>query len=685
MMQCDFSDVGEALRKCLFIGMVMLLLASAHAPLWAKDDQILAAQDLSEMSIEDLMNMEITSAGKKAQKLSEAAAAVFVITQEDIRRSGATSIPEMLRMVPGLEVARNDADIWAVSSRGFNGRLANKLLVLMDGRSVYTPLYSGVFWDLQDTVLDDVERIEVIRGPGATLWGANAVNGVINIITKHARDTTGGLASVTAGSEEREGAFRLGGKIGAATYFRMYAKNFKRDSGIDEDGQDTYDAWDHLRSGFRIDSGQGDDQLTVQGDAYTGEEGQTVVIPNLMPPYAQTFNETITARGGNLITRWRRIISTTSELSLQFYYDRTELFTTLLNDRRNTYDLDLQHSFSLGERQGIIWGLGYRRTSDNITNSFGASFDPEKRRDTLTSAFVQDDITLVKDRLRLTLGTKFEHNDYTGRELQPNGRILWTPKENHSVWAAVSRAVRTPSRAEHDAFLVSQVLPPGYIQAYPLPVVIAMQGDDSFDSEELNAYELGYRFQPLEQLAVDIATFYNDYDKLRTITTGDPYLVTGLMPYVVVPVLAGNDMKGHTYGAEVAVDWRVMDWWKLQGAFTYTQMRLDEPDDATTTSPGLSNGETPHQQYSLRSTLNPHRDVDFDLWVRHVSRLPDQDVKAYTTLDVRFAYRPVAGIEISLVGQNLLSRSHEEFSPEIVDTMPSEVERSAYGKLTWKF
>ena len=637
--------------------------------------------ELSKLTFEDLMNLEITSVSRKAQKMSEAAAAIFVITNQDLRRSGVTSIPEALRMVPGLQVARIDATKWAITSRGFNGRFANKLLVLIDGRSVYTPLYSGVFWDIQDTLLEDVERIEVIRGPGTTLWGANAVNGVINIITKQAKETQGGLVTAGTGTEERGfGSVRYGAKLNDDTCYRVYAKYFDRDSGVDG-----VDNWHVVRGGFRMDwEPANGNSLTLQGDIYDNTTGIRLTVASLTDPYTLTFDESIESTGANLLSRWKRTISGTSDILLQLYYDWDERNTPLMNYTRDTFDIDFQHRFSLSERQSVIWGLGYRFISDNINNTFSVSFHPDSRDDNLFSAFLQDEIILVEDRLHLTLGSKFEHNDYTGFEIQPNARLIWTPHSQHSVWMSVSRAVRTPSRADEDRRINQKVFPPG---TYASQIVVrSLLGNNDFESEELIAYELGYRVQPMDRLSLDIAAFFNDYDNLRTYESGEPFYETSPSPpHLVIPITADNKMEGETYGVELAANWQALDWWRLQAAYTYLQIQLHLAGDSKCILEKRTEGENPHHQVSFRSSMDMSRDLEFDLWIRYADNLPSQDIGSYITLDARLSWRPHKNIELSIVGQNLLDSNHPEFQPELINTFPSEVERSVYGKITWSF
>jgi iron complex outermembrane receptor protein len=676
------NGTRKQVSPCIVVLSLLFMTVVSGTALAAND-----GPDLLDMSLEDLMNIEITSVSKKPQKLSAAASAVFVITQEDIRRSGATSIPEVLRMVPGLQVARIDANIWAVTARGFNGRFANKLLVLMDGRSLYTPLYSGVYWDEKDTLLEDVDRIEVIRGPGATLWGANAVNGVINIITKQAKDTQGALVSGGVGTEEQGfGGVRYGGKVGDHAYYRIYAKYFNRDGGVDAFGDDTADDWDTLRAGFRADWQVGaDDQMTLLGDVYNGNESETYQELSLLPPFEVTIQQESDVTGGNLLGRWTRTLSDTSDMELQLYFDREESDTDVLATINNTFDVNLQHRFSLGKRQEIIWGLGYRFSSDDFRNTFNISINPDSRHDQLFSLFIQDEITLLKD-LHLTVGSKFEDNDYTGLEIQPSVRVMWTPKERHSVWAAVSRAVRTPSRSEHDIRINSGVLPPDVLFPGSPPAVTALFGDRGFESEELLAYELGYRVQPMDKLSLDVAAFYSDYSDLRTFELGEIFPEASPSPeHLVIPLRVDNKMDGRTYGIELAAEWRVSDRWQLKAAYTYLQEQLRLDGDSQDISSEDGEGENPHNQLSLRSCMDLPRNVEFDLWARYVDNLPSQDVGSYVTLDARLSWRPRYDLELSLVGQNLLDDHHPEFTPEIIDTSSSEVERSVYGKVTWQF
>ncbi len=620
-------------------------------------------RDLTELSLEELMDVEVTSVSKKPQKLSEVAAAVFVISGEDIRRSGVNSIPEALRMAPGLQVARIDANKWAISSRGFNGRFANKLLVLIDGRSVYTTLTGGVYWDVQDTLLEDIERIEVIRGPGAALWGANAVNGVINIITKEAKNTQGGLLLAGVGTEERGIAgVRYGGSFGEHTHYRVYGKVFNRDGGKYVSGDDSHDNWDGMHAGFRMDisEGKGDD-FTLQGDVYHGESDERAWKDSLK---VSTFELDSDNFGANLLGRWTRRLSSTDEMAFQLYYDRATRennYTGFI--RLDTIDLDFQHRLAFNECNEVVWGVGYRSVRDDLTHTPFLYYDPESSNRDLFSGFIQDDISLIEDRLCLTVGSKFEYNDYTGFEVQPGIRMIWAFRDRQSVWAAVSRAVRTPSRVEQE----------GRVTTIEGPPTVYLYGGDHMKSEEVTAFEVGYRIRTMGQWSVDLATFYNIYDRLRTFEWLGPL------------VLGGNKMKGKTYGLETSFDWNATKYCRIQASYTYLRMNLQPYGDSTDLTAANTDGDCPRHQVSIRSSVDLGGNVEIDGWVRYVGEMPYQNVEEYVTLDVRLCWGLLQNIDLSIVGQNLLDSRHPEFEAEIVNALPTEIERSVYGKATWRF
>lgn len=684
-MSSTNPQTGVSIRQALSLVLVALLLVPSSFAAPQQSD----IPDVTAMSMEDLMNMQVTSVSKRSQKLADAAAAVFVITQDDIRRSGATNIPEALRMVPGIQVARIDENKWAIASRGFNGRFDNKLLVLIDGRSVYTPLFSGVYWNVQDVMLEDVDRIEVIRGPGATLWGANAVDGVINIITKSAQSTQNAVVTAGGGTEERGATnVRYGGKLNKDTYYRAYGKYFNFGPSVypatDITANDNWDAW---RGGFRTDwSPSGPNSVTLQGDVHRSKFGETLTIPSLTAPFSDTFPNQGSFSGGNILGRWNHSFAS-SQMSLQMYYDHTKLIDdSLFSDHQNIFDIDFQHSFHPGSNHEVVWGLGYRAINDNNDSSFTVAIKPNQLTLNQFSAFAQDEISFADRRLRLTLGSKLEHNDFTGFEVEPNARLLWNLTKTQSVWTAVSRAVRTPAITEEGLQLNSGVIPPGGPgNPTPLPAVVAIMGNHNFQSEDLLAYELGYRMQVSSNFSADIATFYNQYSHLRTAEPGLPLIEGNPIPTdVVVPFYAANNMGGGTYGGEIFGDWRVLPKWRLLGSYSYLQMSLRKNSDSLDPLPDNPAGSSPHNQVYLRSSLDLGRHFEHDFVVRHVGSLPGLNIASYNSLDMHLSWKAASGVELSVGSQNLLNNRHLEFIPDFINTAPTEVKRTVYGQITWR-
>jgi len=684
-----FEPIRLLRTHLLYLAMGILLCSGQG---WADQPSLgpTTQEEVLELSLEDLLNVEVTSVSKKAQSLSDAAAAIFVITKDDLRRSGVTNIPDALRMVPGLNIARIDSNKWADGSRGFSGLYAYKLLVLIDGRSVQSALFSGVQWEVQDVMLEDVERIEVIRGPGATLWGTNAVSGVINIITKHTAETQGSLLTLGAGSEERGfGGVRYGMVLGESTYGRVYFKGLKRDEFVHRRGGYAGDDWDMLRSGFRVDSRLSDcNAMTIQGDIYKGNISQTLELATVAAPFSYTIHDKADVSGRNLVARWQHTLSSTSEFTIQAYYDMSDRDEAFEREVRDTFDIDLQHRFALGERHDIIWGLEYQYTSDDITNSPIMTFDPDSSSDNLFGAFMQDEITLMEDRLWLTLGSKFERNHFTDSkiEIQPNVRLLWAPHRKHRFWTAISKAVRTSSRAENDIWLFNIVVPPFslYNDSY-FPLAITIVGDSDCDSTDLWAYELGYRVLPAIRLSLDLAAFYHAYDGLRTLEKGAS---SSQDTHIEQQLMFANNLKGEAYGAELTTVWQAFDWWRLDLAYSYLNTHID----IRSILDKLQNTDGPRHQVSLRSAINIRKEVDLDIWLRYVDEvkvvnsrdLSRLKIDGYITLDVRLAWRPCDNVEISLVGQNLVDDEHMEYV-QVNFTLPTQIERSVYGKLTWRF
>jgi iron complex outermembrane receptor protein len=672
-----------------FASLLATLMAAAPAN---------AGSDLLQLSLRDLMDIQITSVSKKAEPLSGAAAAVFVITQEDIRRSGMTSIPELLRLVPGMQVAQIDANVWAISARGFNGRWSNKLLVLIDGRSVYTPLFSGVYWDTQDTLLEDIERIEVIRGPGGSLWGTNAVNGVINIITQHARESRETLVAARAGDTETGVSLRYGGTLGDAGWFRVFAKTTDHDGYAAGDQGPVHDAYDQWRTGFRADWQIGSrDALTLQGEHYDGHSGQTVGNLSDLLAEAQFSDDTIDVSGHHLMMRWRRDFSEASDMELRAYYDRAERDDLILAQDIRTLDVELRHRFAFGERQEINWGLSYRRLDDRIDDTFTVQFDMTDVVTETYAAFVQDEIAL-RDDLRLTLGSKFEHNDYSGLEVQPSARIVWSASGRQTVWGALSRAVRSPGRTDHGirinvATFSSPFVDPDGPGPLPAgaPTLISILGSEDVNSEEVLAFEIGYRAQPVPAFSLDMAFFYNDYDELLTFETDFGLETVPAPAHALIGRTFDNRMQGTTYGVDLTGKWQVTPGWRLLAGYSLLKedFRLDPDSTDTGADAELEDGSSGHR-WSLQSQWQISDRLELDASLLHVDSIvvrsgtgPSSRIPAYERLDLRLGWRPSANLELSLVGQNLLEEAHLEYVS--LDILSSTVARTVYGRVSYEF
>jgi iron complex outermembrane receptor protein len=636
---------------------------------------------LIDLSIEDLMRIEVTSVSKKSERLVDIPCAVFVIRQEDIQRSGVRSLPEALRMAPGIEVARIDANKWSVTARGFGNLFANKLLVLVDGRSVYNPTFSGVYWDVQDLVLEDVSRIEVIRGPGATVWGANAVNGVINIITKKAKDTQGGLVVAGGGTQERAfGTARFGGKIGENAYYRVFAKYTDR---IDSQGGD--DGWKLGHAGFRTDwTPKESDSLTFQGDYYQGTMGSQNSVALLQPPFSLDVQSSSRVSGGNLLTRWEHTFQEKSILTAQFYYDRTDRNAPWFNELRDTLDFDLHDQFPLFEGHDITWGLGYRWTQGDFGNTFTAQILPELKVDQIASAFVQDEIEILPHTLHFTLGAKLEYNNYTHFEFQPNARLLWNVSDDQVFWVAASRAVRTPSPSDALVRFNQAVLPPSG-PGLP-PTLISVFGDRNFRSEQLTAYEIGYRVLPATNLSLDTTAFFNNYDSLRSVEPGVPTFEPAPSPaHALVPLTLENELKGRTFGAELAALWQIIDGWRIQGSYTFLKMALSPKRGSLDTNSELSERADPANQVYVHSSLDVSKSIHFDVTARYVDILSSRHIPSYFEADVRLAWDITENLEVSVVGQNLVQRRHFESNNPPLNIQVTPAERGVYASVLWRF
>jgi iron complex outermembrane receptor protein len=622
----------------------------------------------------DIADLTVTSVSKREQKVSDTAAAVYVITQEDLRRSAITSIPDALRMVPGLQVARVSASSWAISSRGFNGALSNKLLVLIDGRSIYTPVFSGVYWDDQSTMIEDIERIEVIRGPGASLWGANAVDGIINIITKSSDKTQGNFASATGTTTGGLLEVRHGGAISPDLTYRTYAQYFNSGSSQNPSNTSNNDSWYRGRGGFRMDGkNSGGDTYTLQGNAYGGKEDTESHFAVLTSPDLQTSLSDSTSYGANLLGRWTHQLSTDSQVTVQSYVDHYSRLETNDDQHVSTADIEAQHSIKLNDRNNFIWGGGARVYEEQIDGNFSIAVNHPHQTHEILNTFLQDEYALLPNMLYATLGSKFEYNDYTGVEIEPTARLSWHVTRDQTVWGAVSRAVRTPSTIDEDINLALRTTP-------GTPTTVSrIVGNTDQESEVLIAYELGHRIQATRDLSFDTSVYYNDFSRLETVNTVPGAAYTNPADgTVVLPFQISNLGSGHVYGAEITSNWNISERWRLSGSYTYANMSLDTRPGATSLQAAQS--LTPHNQFSARSYFNLTDTIHWDNMLYYVSALAPP-VNAYTRYDSRLAWLVKPGVEISLIGRNLLSPRHLEFA----STPETEVARSFVAQVRWRF
>lgn len=642
---------------------------------------------LETMDIAELYDVRVELASRKAEEWFSTSAAVYVITREEIRRSGLHHVPELLRLVPGVHVVRVNASRWAITARGFNGLFAAKLLVMIDGRSVYTPFFAGVYWDVQDVVVEDIDRIEVVRGPGGTLWGANAVNGVIHVITKKARDTQGVLISGGGGTDIRGVAsVRYGGQIGEDFHYRASARFRKHDEFPLADGSDGHDGWRQWRGGFRAEWTPGEsDEFTLQGGVYEGDLDETSLAFVSIPVGVAGFTTDSEVAGGHALARWKHTFSPTADATLQVYYDHAKRDELVLLEKLDTIDVDFQHRFGIASWNELTWGLGYRRTSHGDRSSAGVVLNPDHRGDHLYSAFLQDTTRLLEDRLRITLGTKVEHNSFTGWEFQPSARAAWTPVDRFSLWAAASRAIRTPARTDHDIRINTTVIP-----SFP-PGLVSILASQDVESERVYSFEMGARFRPTEHTLLDLALFRNRYDRLLSTRNGAPFAEATPPPaHLVFPQLTENHAEGTSKGIELRGQWKPHDRWTLVATYSYLDMDLRSTrSDAR---PVVGEGQNPHHQASLRSHLDLPGNLELDVmawWVSHLrasqANPGSVNVPTYYRLDVRLGWRPASWLELSVSGQNLLDARHPEVWLRRANATPTEVERGFYGTATIRF
>lgn len=675
-----FQNTQAVWVASILFGLVFIS-AFAHATNSASDQQ--TERSLKSLTLEQLGNIEVTTTSKEPEQVWKTAAAIYVITQQAIQRSGVRTLPDALRLAPGVEVAQIDSNKWSVGIRGFGSRLSRDVLVMIDGRTVYNTLLAGTYWEVQNVLLADVDRIEVIRGPGATIWGPNALNGVINIITKTSKDTHGTLVEAGGGSVE-EGFLnaRYGGSYGNDLNYRVYGLTFDRGPEYHAD-HDNYDSWRALQGGFRTDfSPNTRDILTVEGDMYREGAGETVTATTYAPPYSQILRGTEFLSGGNILARWSRTQGPGKDFQVQAFYDRTDRREPNFADYRNTFDIDFLDRFRLPGREQISWGLGARAsTGTNPTIVSGLSFSPRTRTDTLYTGFVQNEIEAVHNQLYISLGTKLIKTNYTGVDAEPSARLLWTPTKQQTVWAAFTRALRTPSDAERAFYLLGLV----GVESNGTPFFARFNPNPDFKSEDLDGYEIGYRKLFRQTVYLDISTFLNHYsDLFSEDIIGPPYVETNPQPtHILLPADFGNGLVGTTKGVEFAPEWQVLKFWRLGAAYSFLEMQLKKgPNSMDVGTAPVVEGSSPRHQLTAESDFTMTKAFTFDLTLRYVSALPKLSINPYTTGDARFAWHWKNGFEFAVVGRNLLQPYHFEYPS---DPGPNVgIKRSVYGQFTWQ-
>ncbi|HTM03846.1 MAG TPA: TonB-dependent receptor [Vicinamibacterales bacterium] len=655
------------------------LLAWPHAAHAADDQQ--APTRLTEFSLEQLGDIEVTSVSKRPEEVRRTPVAIHVITHDDIRRSGATSIPEVLRLAPGIEVARIDSDHWSIGVRGFGDQFSKALLVLIDGRSIYTPLFAGTYWPAHDALLDNIERIEVIRGPGGTIWGADAVSGVINIITKSAADTHGVSITTGAGSIDRGIAgLRLGGGNGSTFDYRVYGKAVSRGAEHHADAA-TFDEWWSTQAGFRTDwRRSGSDTITVQGDVSKGNHGQRVSVASFSPAAQVPLDGVLDALGANLRAQWQRDFPGGDGFRLQAYVDRTRWTAPHFGERRTTFDVDFVHHLPLGQRHTLSSGAGSRISPSTFIQAVPTlDFTPRSDTSSVYSAFIQDEFVAIRDRFWITAGSRVEHDSYTGFEAQPSIRALWTPTPGSSVWSAVTRAVRTPSRIE-DA-----VVSTSYSTTTIVPIFLRVTGNPDFEAERMLGYEAGYRTQLGAQAHLDVAAFHNHHTGLASYGLGQVTIEQTPAPvHAVVDVLPVNGVSGTSDGFEVSPGWQLRSWWQVRGAYSYVRFNLaNTPGSIDVNAVNRYDGSSPHHQVRLESHINVGHAGELDTVYRYVGPLAALVVPAYHTADVRIGWAVSPRAQVSLAGQNLLSPYHVEFAHTPGPAVG--IARSVYLEFNWRF
>ncbi len=648
--------------------------------------------DLKSVSLETLLNFDlvVTLPGRKEQKLSDTASSIFVLSNEDIKRSGATHVAEALRLVPGVQVARISSNKWAISIRGFNQVFANKLLVLIDGVSVFSPTTNGVYWESNELDLNDIERIEVVRGPGGALWGSNAVNGVINIITKSSHDTQGTLVSIGGGTHERGFiSARYGGQFSDSSSYRVYAKANKREENrLLSTGEDANDDWDSYVAGYRSDLKIGQkDQLAFNIEGGYQSDFFSPTPPSFDPPYVDvtTYAGDSSYRNFRSFLKWEHVNSATSRLETNVNFTRKERETSAVSFRYNIASIDTQHQIRINDKNELVYGLGYRYFENTTDDSPIQEVDPSARQTNLFSGFFQDEISLIPSQLTLFLGTKFEHNDLTGFELMPNTRILWNASDKIALWAAVSKATATPAIYFEDSNIPVAAFP---IEGSELPGLVTIFGNRDLESETLLAYEAGLRASPTNRVSIDIATFYNNYDDIFSTEPSDPFPTfspLGNRPALSIPLVFSNKLSGTSYGGEFATEFKASENWRLKFGYSYLRLDIEQGHSLDTTTPEALEDGSPQNEFSIRSLFQLTEDWQLDSGFRYVDSVPASNVNEYYNLDVRLGWKITPQIELSLVGQNLWQSAKQEGAGSLFGPPQIEIERGIYGKIDIEF
>lgn len=680
------TPLSERHRRCVLV----LALAIASRAAGAVADPAPA-----DLSFDELSRVQVMTVSRKAEALQDVASAAFVITGDDIRRSGATSIPEALGLAPGVDVAKIANNKWAVSIRGFNGRFANKLLVMMDGRSIYNSTFSGVWWENEDTLLEDIDRIEVIRGPGAAMWGSNAVNGVINIVTKKTRDTQGVLLTGTSGSQEGQGgAMRIGGELAPDIDYRVWGKSFDRKASAGMDGSAAYDTWRSRRAGLRVDRQMGAaGHDTLIANAWTSDAGDLRIVPLPMAPYALPLPLVQQGQGSNFLLRRERVLADGGEVQAQTYYARSSIFVSGFTDDQEVFDLDVQYRPRWHRKHDLMFGAGYRYAGqESLAVSSNIVLRPVWQRTELGSAFVQDEIDLLPDSLKAILGLRLENQSRAGWTVQPDLRLRWIPASGQTLWAAFSRAARTPSSIEDGGQLNLGVVPPG--QKYnsdPARAQLNLMNNagQPFGSERVSAWQLGYRREWSPQFSMDLAAYANHYDHLRgesPLGAAVPQVTASGVPYLLQLLTFDNSLSAWTKGLELSAEWRPYAWWRLQGNAAWGRIVVSGPANALSLDYQASlEGSSPRNTQSLRSSWDLPERQRLDLWLRRVGALAYLGIPAYSELDLRYAWKPRPDMEVSVVGQNLLGARHVEFVTDLVPSQVTAMARNVYFRMDWRY